>query len=1286
MSSLFNVDWQTRPVRWSLALLAMLAGAPAFAQQAVEGDSLASAVEGRAYSGTAPLRIEHRTRGYAQEASDTAVGGRLGFVDMADAVGFADGQFRINNESRVGLNAGLGYRWYNENFLTGDTRILGVSGWYDGQETVNNNYFNQLGVSLESLGEFIDLRLNANIPLEERKLGDQVFMTDALSFFGNSIGQQTLTPTDTALRVVDFEAAARVFDLNIWVYGGGYQMDGEGVSDMGAKGGVRGYLTNDLLVGVTVTDDQVFGTNTIAQVIWTPGRVGSGPTSWVHSLADRMREHVYRNTYVATQQSLTAGTIALTAADGEALRVVHVDSTATAPGDGTFERPLTSLDSVKANSQQGDVVLVHAGTSYSGQTAVLQDEQRLLGEGGGNTHTVATAERGTITLPESTAGATNLARPTITGGAGENSIVLAGSSGDTSTFDAIEVSNFTITGGQSAIFSAGVGSANINRLQISNTTGNAIELTALTETLANNSQNVRFTPTIDQVDFDNVGGDDIVLNSVTEPSANAITEAIALSSITSEGGNGVGINLQNTRRTVAISNISWDGNAVGDGAIRVQGAGTQAAITLNGTNSIREGQATSPDDSGFGISLENSNGTMTVAGTTITNTGGDSVIVNGGDVDLNFTGRIVQDNASAATATTSVVSVLGGHTGALTFTELTAGEGVVSAVKGDGMQFDEADGVYTFNDEVELAGTVNAVNVTGDSEAVLTFQNAQFSNTTGTTLNFDGGDANMTLTGRIVQGANNAVLNVTNGHTGTLAFNEFTNNQGVISATNGTGLQFANADGAYTFNDEVTLNGGDAGIDVLAGNDATNGSDGTFTFANANIDYNGGGVAVDIDDSSVQAFTLSGDVDVTNGRPVAITNNTGGSITINATIDSTDEGILVNNNTSTTINFAGQATLNTAANEAVTVSNNTNGGVTFDVLDIDTTTADGIAISNNTNSALVFDEQTTVNVTGAGDGVTLTDHTGGSARFDALDVTTTSGTALLADNTDNLTVAGAGNTLTTSSGTALNLNDVQVAATGMTFDTVAVGGAAGAGVALNDVRGGAVTINGGTVTATGAGAASDAVRITNAANVSLNNMTLASTNGQGLDFNANTSATSRLRFENNTVNQTAGAALEGALFNIDQSASQVFLTVSGNEITHAGDEDALRLQTAGVSAKTVTILMQNNAIETGSANAADAAANVQVGGGATLNATVRNNTFTNTGAGSGLEVDNLQASSRTRLDLDSNEASGTANDFLLEETAGVFTLQDEATVQTRNTGTVTRVGTIDEEAGTIPTP
>jgi hypothetical protein len=431
-------------------------------------------------------------------------------------------------------------------------------------------------VSFESLGEQIDFRANANIPLENEKSGDIVIDTGEVTYFQNFLSIGTLIPSDVALRIVDFEVAPRIFDLNAWVYAGGYQMDGNDVSDMGAKGGVRGYVTNDLAVDLGVQNDDTFGTNTVFQIIWTPGRTGAGPTSWIHTLADRMREQVYRNTYVATTQVNRVGTDNLTNVDGEDIRIVHVDFTSTAPGDGTFENPYTSLTSANdPGSQPGDIILVHAQNGanvYNGQSINLQDEQRLLGEGGGIEHEVVTQQMGTVILPPTFANALNATRPTLQNAPGV-AVTLAGTAFESENFSQMEVSNFDITGGTNAVKSGanGVAAVNINNLHITSTTGNAIELAAMTQTLENGTTRSRFAPTIDEIEFDNVGGDDILLTSTT--SETTIVHSTAISNIESDNGNGVGINLVQNQRAATINNFDWDGGTTGDGALRIQQRG-----------------------------------------------------------------------------------------------------------------------------------------------------------------------------------------------------------------------------------------------------------------------------------------------------------------------------------------------------------------------------------------------------------------------------------------------------------------------------------------------------------------------------------------------------------------------------------------------------------------------------------------------------------------------------------------------------------------------------------------
>ena len=140
-----------------------------------------------------------------------------------------------------------------------------------------------------------------------------------------------------------------------------------------------------------------------------------------------------------------------------------------------------------------------------------------------------------------------------------------------------------------------------------------------------------------------------------------------------------------------------------------------------------------------------------------------------------------------------------------------------------------------------LGGGDAGIDILGGSAGTFTFANTDITNPMGTGLNVDGGSANVTYSGGSIWQSNDAsTVNVQGGHTGTLNF-------GVdITATNGDGLQFNNADGTYNFNlmtGSTTLNGGDAGIDILGG------SAGTFTFSSSTTITNptGGAVRIEID-------------------------------------------------------------------------------------------------------------------------------------------------------------------------------------------------------------------------------------------------------------------------------------------------------------------------------------------------------------------------------------------------------------------------------------------------------
>ena len=168
-----------------------------------------------------------------------------------------------------------------------------------------------------------------------------------------------------------------------------------------------------------------------------------------------------------------------------------------------------------------------------------------------------------------------------------------------------EVANFDIDGQGTlaraiAAPAGGAGNPNLNNLSISNTTGDGIAFTPITITDPNDAtrQIVRGNVTIDEVEFDNIGGNGIDIDSATATDITLPTvtlqEVIAISDVTSTNGAGRGINLENTHsgagRTATLARYTYDGGTTSLGALRlnnIDGTFTASASTLtNGSTAI----------------------------------------------------------------------------------------------------------------------------------------------------------------------------------------------------------------------------------------------------------------------------------------------------------------------------------------------------------------------------------------------------------------------------------------------------------------------------------------------------------------------------------------------------------------------------------------------------------------------------------------------------------------------------------------------------------------------------
>jgi hypothetical protein len=276
------------------------------------------------------------------------------------------------------------------------------------------------------------------------------------------------------------------------------------------------------------------------------------------------------------------------------------------------------------------------------------------------------------------------------------------------------------------------------------------------------------------------------------------------------------------------------GNAITAGSsseianFRISNPG-EAGIRFNNAGGIVNVNRTTMMGGADGIDILGGSGQFTFADVMISSPTNSGLRVIGGSSNIDFTNSSIDQSAAGFT-----VQVTGGHSGVVN----VDGSNSITATNGSGLQFNNADGQYNFAAPVTLNGGDAGIDIVGGSAGTFTFSNTEITNPTGIALNIQDSNASVTYSGgSITQSNNSALLNVENHSGGIINF-------GIdLTATNGTGLQFSNADGTYNFNSMTgvtTLNGGDAGIDILGG------SAGTFTFASTTTITNPTGAAFNV--------------------------------------------------------------------------------------------------------------------------------------------------------------------------------------------------------------------------------------------------------------------------------------------------------------------------------------------------------------------------------------------------------------------------------------------------------
>jgi hypothetical protein len=1049
------------------------------------------------------LRVGYDTESYGQDADTGTLNiGTMQMLNFDDSAVFVDGQVTLNDPNGVGFNLGVGYRWMSfQPYASAAGRMQGVSIWADGTSTEANNFFPQVGVSYESLGELWDLRANGYIPVgQDTQVGD-FDPTGEVGFEGNSISQLTQATVDSSFYVGEAELAARLLsNRDAWAFAGPYFLANDNEDTLGYRAGVRGYAFPDLLLQIAVSNDDIFETNAAFSVVWFVGRTRTHfqPACGV---PDRFREPVMRNDYVALAQSTLGGGVPLTDAVGEELRIVHIDSAAAPGGDGSFENPFDMLtDANGAGSLEGDILLVHSNSVFTGESGVtLKDDQRLLGEGldaAGNplVHTVVTFEEGTIDIPESALGARNQPRPMIVDAIGD-AITLANSN---------EVGNFDIEGGDSAIAGMNITeNTNLHDLSIIDTLMDAIALDTV-------SEDIRLV----EIDITNPGGTGISLANI------ATTSAVTLDEFTYDGGAGPasGLELNNFDGTFTATDSTFTGGT-GDG-VAVLG-GSDGSITFQDTVTFNNIDGDTFDVNGF-------TGTLTV-NSDITNDMGRSVSIQAlseasttatfsGDIMDSGMGILVNNNTDGTILFTGDLTLNTGANDAITVTGNNTNADInfaglvdITTTTGDGF-------VANGGGTLTVSGTTNSISSTagrlvdiqgmtisnasvnfselnrsgaGTSSAVLLQTNTGGPIVLGT-VGDDAGESGM-----IAAGTGNAI-EITNSANVTVSGLEIASSAG----TSGVRVEKSNAVASTINLNDLEINAGAIGVEVVGG--GTGALTMTVNDTAINSSTDAGLLVNNVDAGTIQANNLDVDGNNVNGTADGVRiQNSDATITFNdqTSIQEFGDNDVEVSGGAGTISFAGDIRNSSAAptladttGNSVNVHNVTGGTINFTAASSINDDNEGMLIEDNTGGTFNFLSDHDLN-TGANTAVTIDNNSGATISLSNLNIDTTTGTGFLATNGGTLTVLGTTNTIDSIDGVALQIQDMTIGNAGVDFQTINVTSGNTNAILLEDLAGtGLVSIgdstgapdSGGTLTTT-----NEAVILRNVANVDLNNIRVA---------------------------------------------------------------------------------------------------------------------------------------------------------------------------------------------------
>jgi hypothetical protein len=377
---------------------------------------------------------------------------------------FLDARGHVFDNGKWAANAGVGIRG-----VLG-CRAYGLNAYYDYRNTKKLHY-NQIGIGLETLGTFWDIRINGYLPVGKKITSPSDTKFDRFSGHQMILSRKYQFAMKGADAEVGFHfGKSRHFDF--YAAAGPYYYIGEvGGNAWGGKGRVSGMFKEYITLEISNSYDSRFHNNFQGQLTFSYPFGGKSHVKkkgcqssckLASALTSRMVQPIGRQEIIVVG-SHRKHSPALDPVTGEPLYFVFVDNTS--HSSGTVESPYPTFALAQANSKPGDIIYVYPGdgtTTGMDSGIILQASQNLWGSG--VSHSIQTSA-GTVSIPAQSNSSPMITNTNIdTEG---NAITLASNNA---------ISGFTITSSMNdAIYGNDPQNLEVSFCTFENTTTYAIE-------------------------------------------------------------------------------------------------------------------------------------------------------------------------------------------------------------------------------------------------------------------------------------------------------------------------------------------------------------------------------------------------------------------------------------------------------------------------------------------------------------------------------------------------------------------------------------------------------------------------------------------------------------------------------------------------------------------------------------------------------------------------------------------------------------------------------------------